>query len=428
MNEQYYQKKNNRRAFLLLVVLGFVGFLGFKFSHVEETVADFSKETEESSCVSCNGIVDNSYEQKELFLRVNEQGEINDVTPNVLSATSSSTGCSIAGNTYSGDSVCEIEKDNQVSVDGKNYISTSSEVNLVRLDIPVVLFSGKYTIKDSNRELTIGDPVYKPVGEITDKNTVYKYTPPGEESKSLKEQIEGVAKKIAYDVNYTLSIDGGDSTGKAQVNKYIPNRNAILGNTDSNANPAKSNLLSSLLLARNFSLPVSQYAQEVKTNVLEVSGMCNEGSSVEIDALKYPTRCMSIFESIAGVISRLFPKSDWSGCTEESETCINSENIVVKLSPILEETNSYLDTVARSAQDPTTASTYNAVYVITDCQAEVAGSIKNIQCIWDLSYLFHERFVAEFDDLGGSETPTSTDYINYLKKESATRDEVVQSM
>lgn len=428
MNDQYYQKKNNKKAFLLLLVLGCVGFLGFKFSNVEEIVADFSKDIQESSCSSCNGIVDNSYEDSDLFLRVNEDGEIDDVTPGVLSATSSGSGCSIAGNTYTGDSICEIEKGNTVSVDGKNYISTSSEVNLVRLDIPVVLFSGKYTIKDSNRELTIGDPVYKPVGEITDKNTVYKYTPPGEERDSLERQIEGVAKKIAYDVNYTLSIDGGDSTGKAQVNKYIPNRNAILGNTDSNANPAKSNLLSSLLLARNFSLPVSEYTEDVEPNVLEVSGMCNEGPSVEIDALKYPTGCMNIFQSIAGVISRLFPKSDWSSCTEESETCINSENIVVKLSPILEETNSYLDTVARSVQDPTTASTYNAVYVITDCEAEVAGSRKNIQCIWDLSYLFHERFVAEFNDLGGSDTPTSTDYINFLKKESAARNEMVQSM
>ncbi len=422
MNRESLRKKNNKKAISLLLALILLGFLFFKYAKINKIIAVKDSNIEVSSCEQ--DVVDDSYENGDIFLRIDNDGEMVDVTPSVLGVNASGGGCSIAGNTYSGDSICSTEKESTVAVDGKGYISSSAEVNLISLDVPVVLFSGKYFIKDSNRELTKEDPVYKPLGEIEDKETVYKYTPPGEESDNLKNQIEGVAKNIAYDVNYTLSIDGGEGTGKAQINKYIPNMNEILGNNDSNANPAQSNLLSSILLEKNF-LPAE--AQD-SSNLLEISGMCNNSETVEINALKYTSSCINIFERISGVISSLFPKSDWSNCDEESETCINSETIVVKLSPILKETNEYLDTVARSIQDPATASNYNSVYIITDCKANVAGKSKNIQCLWDLSYLFHERFLAEFDDLGGSNTPTGSDYINFLKKESSTRGEAVFSM
>jgi hypothetical protein len=136
---------------------------------------------------------------------------------------------------------------------------------------------------------------------------------------------------------------------------------------------------------------------------------------------------------LAGRLGNLFPSTNWGSCNSGEEGCISTADIAVKISPMFDEANSYTEMRNKTAMDPISARNYETVYVITSCEANVSvngGMPKAIpvKCIWDMSYLFNLRKSAEFDDAGGSETPTVEEYKKFLESESSTRTDAIYSM
>ncbi len=418
MNDQYYQKKNNKKAFLLLLVLGGVGFLGFKFSNVEETVADFSKDTEESSCSSCNGIVDNSYEDNEAVF-INLLDEESD-TPSVQ-GIGTLLKCLEAKNTYTADSACTIPlSTGTVSLQG--WVSSTADIKLVSMMVPIIPLSGSYEVESNIRKISekTGNYGVKPAGaQFDDKQWRYNATP-GEGVESLGERILSAIQKKAFGVKYTVSTEAEEGDGEASISEYAPNNGGEEFNNPENINPDKSNRIADWLKDIYYDYPGEVDVEDNES--IKIEGVCEGIEEVEIDS-NSETQCFNVWNALVNTFGSLFPSSDWASCNakEEDGGCIKSEDIVVKMSPMFEETNNFMLKRNKTAMDPETALSYQPHYIITKCTADVSGKLVDVKCLWDMTYIFEERKAAEYDDAGGSDTPSEYKYIKYLKEESIRR-------
>ena len=166
--------------------------------------------------------------------------------------------------------------------------------------------------------------------------------------------------------------------------------------------------------------------QYLLTCNLHIEGECKDISAVDFNL--YTTGCVNVGQVLLGLFGSVFPSSDWTNCGEGEDGCINAEDIVLKISPMFKATNRFMLTRNKTAMSPESSSSYKSVYVTTPCKINVANKTVSVKCAWDLSYLFEERKAAEFDDAGGSETPTHEEYVRFLQNESLTREDALISM
>ena len=422
MDTEYNQKKNVRKGLFLLFCL--VGFSMLVLRITKTNDMQFFKGSSES-VICANDVVDEGYDNTPIFLDMSEDGTITDVTPKSKGQVLG-TDCSNALNNFEGSSACVLTGSaGEASVQG--WVSTNASVDIVKITVPVRLLSGIYSVKDSNRELTYENPVYKPAGEQFNERQILRNTTPGEGNMEIKtEIIEETIKQDPFSTKYSLETSGDDGEGEVVVDEYADNDCGRKCNNFANNNPAQSNEAGKWFKSINYDTP-GQEEKEKNQNVIAIGGECEKLESADIDDPSYK-ECIDIWQAIVGTLGSIFPSSDWTNCDPESEGCINAEDIVIKMSPMFNDTNSFTTTRNKVAMDPGSASSYKSVYVMTPCTANVAGKSVKVKCAWDMSYLFDERKVAEFDDVGESETPTQAEYVKFLQGESLTRKDPLLSM
>ncbi len=410
------KKKNIKALFLLMILTGF-GFVVFKFTKVNEILADATKETEATSCPS--DVVDNSYENSPVLIDMT--GSDSSEMRNVLGAMT----CSVANNKYTASSACTIQS-SKGTVSLKGWVSSTASIDMTSITVPVRLLSGIFSVHDSNRKITMLNPVYKPAGEQFDDRQILVNTTPGEGSQSVQTNIlNGAVQKKAYSVGYTISTEGDSSDGQAGISEYASNDCGELCNNPSNSNPDKSNLTADSL--KNYFYDVPGEVDAENDDMIQISGICEDIEQVDINDPS-STGCFSFWKTLVGTFGALFPSSDWTSCDNDEEGCVRAEDIVVKMSPMFEETNNFMTERNKTAMDPNTASNYKSYYIVTDCQANVAGKGVDVKCLWDMSYLFEELKAAEYDDAGKSDTPSESQYVRFLQNESINRTDPLYNM
>jgi hypothetical protein len=232
------KKKNIKALFLLMILTGF-GFVVFKFTKVNEILADATEETEATSCPS--DVVDNSYESDETFLYLDDSGNLTDVTPDVLGTTSSGE-CKIGANSYFGESACSLESDIHSSFDLAGWIDDDANITLTKITAPIRLLSGIFSVKDSNGDITKENPYYPPSGGIIKAKLVEIKTAPGEiHEEVVDETINNAVRKQAYSAQYTLTVADQPDDATLTINQYSSNDCGEACDNEANNNPDRSN-------------------------------------------------------------------------------------------------------------------------------------------------------------------------------------------
>lgn len=413
-------KEFNKKPLMFLLLLVVFGFVCFKFTKVSISNAQTSNPANSTS--SSTTVFENVS-----FINMTDSESASDVTPkkNTNVTGIQSTTCSVAENVYKAGSSCTISN-NTVNVDGSGLVSSNAEIKLVSVSVPVILLSGKYSIKDSNRLITLSDYVYKPAGQFFTTSDVEITTAPGEiHDQVIDKVINNSIKNTAYATQYTISTDGGSGSGETTIDKYAKNDCENCANP-SNTNPDLSNNSAKYLKSIYWSY-ANESKQKETSNLVVTANSCSNSETVALNT-NSTTSCLNVWESLAGAFSSLFPSSDWTSCANGGENCVKAQDIVIKMSPIFTETNDYTQLRSKIAMDPTAAASYEPTYVVTDCTASIGGKLKGVKCYWDMSYLFDDRDFAQYKDAGGSNTPTKEQYIEYLQQESSTRTDTLYTM
>lgn len=420
MYKENNPKKKNIKALFLLIVLTVFGVVVFKYTRVNKISADTTQNTEVSSCSA--DVVDNSYEVNSTFFYMDNNGDLTDVTPSTLGVNDNGGGCKIGANTYSGETACLL-KENSTNFSLSGWMSDDVEIELTKITAPINLLLGSFNIYNSVNKPSRENPYFPSAGKVIDAKLVERTTPPGEIHDEIKgETVDNSLKKQPYNVEYTLSVGDNDSQDTLTIDENTPNNCEGICDNESDSNPAVSNS-SSKYLGDLEEFPGQGDTTTGGSDTLHVEGLCKNTDTLDV-GIGIPV-CWNNFEMLRGSLGWLFPAANWGSCNEGEEGCINSADIAVKISPMFSETNSYTELRNKQVMDPNSASNYESVYVITSCTANavVNGIAKSIpvKCIWDMSYLFNLRKSSEFDDVGGSDTPTVEEYKQFLIQESATR-------
>lgn len=416
MDTEYNKTQKNRKAFLLLIALGIFGFVCFKFTKINVNASSNDKAT--ISTTDNTNIVETISDTTPMFLSVSNN-ELTDISPQQKSGSvlGSSTQCGSAQNKYEADSACT--RNSNVSVDASGYVSSEAKIDIISIEVPVRLLSGIASVKDSNAKITKDNPYYAPAGGVVKDNMVEINTAPGELHDEVKTNVlDNAIKQQAYSTKFTVSTSGKEQSGNVIVDRYATNDCGATCDNEANSNPDKSNKAANFLKKVYYTYP-NQLAEEQVPDQIEIIGKCDNSEKMEVDT-NTATDCFNLWTAIKGTFGSLFPSSDWTQCANGGEGCVKAEDIAIKISPMFEETNSYTTTRNKIAMDPSSSKDYKPVYVVTNCQALVGGKTTSVKCLWDMSYLFDERKVAEFDDVGGSDTPTLDQYKNFLENESST--------
>lgn len=427
MYKENNPKKKNKKAVLLLVTLSVFGIIAFKFVNKNEKIVDAYNDTEQSSC--SNDVIEKNSEESTPILIDLKEGELINGLNGDTKAVLGTMSCTVANNKYTASSSCTIPS-GKGSVSLQGWVSSSAEINMVSITVPVRLLSGIFSVQDSNRKITMLNPVYKPAGEQFDDRQLLVNTTPGEGSDSAKASIlEGSVQNKAYSVKYSLSTSGDSGEGDATISEHAKNNCGELCNNPANSNPDKSNNIAAALEAYKFKTPGE--TDEDDSGIVQVSGVCENLEEVEISDSSV-TKCFSVWKALVGSFGNLFSSSNWGSCDNDEEGCIKAEDIVVKMSPMFEETNSYMTVRNKSAMDPDTAKSRNPYFIVTSCSANVISNnitkLVPVKCLWDMSYLFEELKAAEYDDAGESDTPSETQYKKFLQEESTNRTDPLYTM
>ncbi|MBU1119638.1 hypothetical protein KKA50_00315, partial [Patescibacteria group bacterium] len=423
------QTKKNKKALLLLLVLGVFGFVVFKYTKVNNVVAEDSN-IQASTCCGTTVAEENNDVTSKFFL-VDNSGEISDITP-VKSPTQNtvlgaSTGGCTTNSLYSGSLACVKSKENQFSINGKTFLASEVSITMDSITAPLILFSGssKYDIENSNRN---NPGVYKPAGEQFDKKQTDVITTPGEGHDEAEARLASAPVKKNFGTQYSVTTSdtpNAEPQGNIVVDKYVESDCPECNNI-SNPNPKKTNDSSAVFAAINFKTP--GYLETEKTeNAIEIEGQCPDYRDFSMLSIINPTICSNPWNILTGTLASLFPSHDWNQCDPEEDTgCVSAQNLVVKMNPMFKETNSYMDARNSSAMDPQTAKAYVPIYVLTPCIARVTGKSSSfdvkVKCVWDMSYLFYENAASAYDSNPGSDdTMSDEQFMEYLKAETVKR-------
>jgi len=81
-----------------------------------------------------------------------------------------------------------------------------------------------------------------------------------------------------------------------------------------------------------------------------------------------------------------------------------------------------MNTRNKIALSPDDSSSYSdKVYYTTACKVIIEGKIYTVKCAWDMSHLYKERKLSEYDDLPDVESTPSSEAYNEFLLEEATR-------
>lgn len=339
-------------------------------------------------------------------------------------------------------SVCE--RSNGVSIDGAqdgvrsgDTISKDAKIILYDVSIPLELFAGS-DVKDSNRKLTTTTPIYKPAGEQIDEKLANNLLPP---TTQISEYKPWTSKKPFSTVFSTIFGKAGKTSeeGEIVVDKTMKNKCENCNNP-SNPNPDKSNKISEFMNDSIYRTP----GEKAKVKASDAIESCGESSTFvewpnsDRKMCKMAATSASIALVLTGITDDVWTKckglaTDANGNPiPKSDDCMFVEDIIVEIGSVFGSdtecpdgvcTNKYMNTRNKTALTPTDSSSYSdKVYYTTACKVIAGGRILDVKCAWDVSHLFKERKLSEYDDLPSIEsTPSKSAYQEYLQGEATRR-------
>lgn len=373
-----------------------------------------------------------------------EVSEVKDESE-VLAATASNTKYSCNRNDFieiKTESVCRrdaelkegfYEKENGARLIGGSKVSVNAQIVLSKVTIPLELFSG-VEVRDSNRIIEKDTPTLKPAGEQIDEKVANVMLPPNTQITEYKEIVEDKPFKNKYSTAFTDKIDSKSESGNIGVEDELGNGcEDEEYNNKSNVNPQKSNSISEFMQDSMYRTP----GEKIK-KVVETIDECAENATFQdwVSTQEYVackadiiTRAIERFKNIVGWGDLFNEIIKCKFASNNDPDCIKVEDIVIIMSSPF---GSDEDCATGSACTNTYMKTRNSVvsvpdadlgpkqYYLTPCKAFIQGLSyeADIKCAWDMSHLFKERKVNEYDDIPTVDfTPTDNEYNNFLQEQ-----------
>ncbi len=303
-----------------------------------------------------------------------------------------------------------------------NQVSKDSEIKLVSVTVPLELFSGM-EVADSNRKITSKTPTYKAAGEQIDDLTANSELPPRKQINKYKDSSEDQPFTTSYSVGHGSDASAEISEeGKIGVDSKLTNQcDSEIYNNKSNVTPTKSNARSEFMLDM-YRYPNERKTEEIQDEVIE---QCNETADKFITWDTTLKGCHDSLWSRAISFIQTFDDVFWNKCLLDQEECVSVEDIVIIMaSPFGSDeacgengvcTNSYMDRRNKIIQAPS-ADTSGKTYYTTECGVIIEGKSYTVKCAWDMTHLYKELKVSEFDDIPNVEsTPSAEQYNNFLQ-------------
>jgi len=327
-----------------------------------------------------------------------------------------------------GESQIEFTKEKKATDNGSGRVSVGADIVLAKVTVPLELLSG-VEVPDSNREITSEKPTLKPAGEQISIKTVNMLVPPNTKIWEYKPFDEDIPFEFDYITAFFAKLTSpSESDGKIGVETEIPNDCSSADNK-SNVNPDKSNKFSEFIYDSVYRYP----GEKEELTEDEAIEECSDKDRYiqwhgDYEACKMSTG--------AQVIERVKRITDWGAILENfikceinnDPDCISTEDIIVKMdSPFGSNedclpgkacTNAFMNRRSEVAVAPNSSASQK-YYYLTPCEAYVQGLTDkvDISCAWDMSHLFNERKVNEYDDLPTVDsTLTNEEYIEFINE------------
>lgn len=407
---------------------------GNTFKKEEVVVDDTANE-----CSTCGGNVNEEkiIEEEDNFIIYDfDESEVSDVTESVLG--SNSNVCRESANLI--DKVRRLCKESSAPINhleslgaflksgGGDTVDVSkiTGFKLVRVTYPLAFWLGKYTMANSNREITVDDPAYSSNGQQIDVKYQTKTLSPQQAQEALG-QVQGTERE-PFDVTGKLQVAGAEEVQENTDGKYTVNNaehDPVCGCpvevSNSDFNVGTSNYIGSRAGGYDrFQIPKGDpYGNEIGEE-------CISRDDIEEITIGRLEGCRKLVSYFKGLFTKSFSANQWQKCTVEGlekcttnpdtgetvcETergdCIDTRDLTVLMSPIFGEVynceedecaNAFLTYAYKGTLSPEQAASKKEVgatnedslmyFVSTPCEAEIdiAGGkskIIEVKCLWD---------------------------------------------
>lgn len=311
-------------------------------------------------------------------------------------------------------------------------VRKEAQVELTKVTVPLELYSG-VEVADSNRLITKETPTLKPAGEQVDDLAGNVQMPPNVQVDTKLTWDEEKPFKSSYGVGFASAPDTFTESGDVGVETELGNQcDDDMYNNVSNVNPSRSNAIFKFLNNTYYRFPNEVLDITEETAAEECS---DSDTFIVWDKREYiacraslVTQTVEFFKDIV-LWWEIYNNKRY--CEANPDECMDTEDIIVMMTSTFgsdtdctdeEEsacTNAYMNTRNRVVLPPN-ADMGGKQYFLTPCKAKVKGARgeQDVQCAWDMSHLFKERKVNEYDDTPNTEfTPSEEEYEEFLKEE-----------
>jgi hypothetical protein len=447
------ERLHRRKTILLLLVLIIFSVSTIKLTKNIENKPPSSREYLVAEDVKSDSDENYNLEQN-MFFEIDEDFHpIKQVYPSmvleeedVLSTTSGA--CKTPTFSYSTSDICtstpsqfEMTYDNNFTEQpeiGEN-IKRNAEVILTRIVQPT-LSDGSRTVYSSDMQIrTLEDEekdvwTFSSAGETITTRVFEGNLEPSSADLGTREIVLKAesADSRTYGTKYEIS--SGESGVNGEVVDQAKRINDCEECSKSNPTPEKFNIFASFL-AQTFNPPgYDPSSENQKEDIKDCSG---SDSFVNYNTINVGTSSRNctrpLGEKVITFVKKIIDMFDAEKCssTSDSEECINTQDIVVKMSSNWgselgctdTECASYYSYLRNSKfKEPGNVST-GKLYIVTPCYANIEGVVKEVQlkCAWDYDYLVKELEFQSFDNLPGEIYPTKEDFIKFNISEDAAR-------
>jgi hypothetical protein len=389
-------------------------------------------------------------EQDTFFEADSELNPVQQVYPSMIlddSEVLGTTGsCRTPSFTYSTEDICtsdpsqfQMTYEKSETVEEGQNIPRNASVELVAIFQP--------TLSDGSRTVHSSDMQIRTKYEGDKKTDIWSFKAAGESipTKVMKNNSEPSSANMgSWDIIFkadsseskTYSTKYEISSGNDSANGEVVDEGKKVNDCEecskNNPTPEKFNLLGTTLSAME-NPPKYDSSKKIQEEEIKdcksTDRFFNYGETIAVE----PRGCVRSLGDVIITFLKRITSSDVNKCSDvESETneCVNTQNIVVKMSSnwgseigcedgVCAEYYSY---VRNSKTIEPSNNKVGKTYIVTPCYANVegAGRVK-LQCAWDYDYLTKDLEFQANDNIPGETYPGVDDFIEYNIEEDSAR-------
>jgi hypothetical protein len=327
----------------------------------------------------------------------------------------------------------EYDANDGASKNGELINISNAKVTMESVTYPLLLWKGKYTVKSTNKEISLEDPVYNANGEQIDMDKYRSYYAPDVASRKEAEIEELDYYRDPFEVVGNIEMKEADAEG--DMSAVVSPSSVEVSScgaefTENDYNPETSNKMSTNLY------PVLQAPDSdgngigddydsISTpsclpndNIVTISSSTGLGSACK----------RNLLEITRDFLSNIFGSNKWDNdcnCKENDEGrmvcedgCVDPENITIKMSPIFGNletcedgvcTNVYMTNSVRGQMSPDQAST-ETFQIATPCKIRITADdgngpskIYSVQCLWDATPVLMNYYQQQINTIPNQE-------------------------